>query len=404
MATQTTTSILVQHSASLKQVKWQPGAANNSVIATSSRDGSIQIWDLRCRGSEGPAHNIHVPLDPTVQSSARSTTAATTYASVINKIQNAHRPILQSRTSRNDIARDGPLRNDVERVGDVSVTSISFLPQGQEHLLLSASEANATVKLWDIRSLQSSRRKTSSPLSSTQQPQSHSQWRHFGISSINLSSDGSRLYTLCKDNSVYAYSMAHLILGRAPELSITNAPRRCPVGESRNGLGPLYAFRHPQLHVTSFYVKSSIRPPKNGQAEILAVGSSDGCTVLFPTDERHHWQQQTSTPSDLERTIVDGRRRLPGSAAEVHGGTSPKDDNIPIIQSGTPLIRGHDREVGALTWTSEGALVTVGDDFIVRCWREGDRARDLRTGGEEGGRRWGCGWAAMPDSYDEDFE
>lgn len=77
-------------------------------------------------------------------------------------------------------------------------------------------------------------------------------------------------------------------------------------------------------------------------------------------------------------------------------------DSIPISERGTPLIRGHDREVGALSWTSEGELVTVGDDFLVRCWREGDLARKVRINGEQGGQRWGCGWANVPELYDSD--
>jgi WD40 repeat protein len=53
MTTQTTISILGNHTASLKQVRFQPGVNNHSIIATSSRDGSIQIWDLRVRGYSG---------------------------------------------------------------------------------------------------------------------------------------------------------------------------------------------------------------------------------------------------------------------------------------------------------------------------------------------------------------
>jgi WD40 repeat protein len=77
-------------------------------------------------------------------------------------------------------------------------------------------------------------------------------------------------------------------------------------------------------------------------------------------------------------------------------------DSIPISENGTALIRGHDREVSSLTWTSDGDLVTVGDDYLVRCWREGDEARDLRVGGEGQGRRWGSGWASVSEKYDDD--
>ncbi len=57
-----------------------------------------------------------------------------------------------------------------------------------------------------------------------------------------------------------------------------------------------------------------------------------------------------------------------------------------------------------MTWTKAGDLVTVGDDFAVRCWREDekDTARKLRTEGEAGGRRWGCGWADVDASWDAD--
>jgi WD40 repeat protein len=53
MTTQSTISVLGNHTASLKQVRFQPGANSHSVIATSSRDGSIQIWDLRVNGYSG---------------------------------------------------------------------------------------------------------------------------------------------------------------------------------------------------------------------------------------------------------------------------------------------------------------------------------------------------------------
>jgi WD40 repeat protein len=58
MTTQTVIGILGNHSASLKQVRFQPGVNNGNVLATSSRDGSVQIWDLRCKGLDGPANEV----------------------------------------------------------------------------------------------------------------------------------------------------------------------------------------------------------------------------------------------------------------------------------------------------------------------------------------------------------
>lgn len=399
MTTQRTISVLAQHSASLKQVKFQPGAANHSVIATSSRDGSVQIWDLRCKGTQGPVQDVHIPMDPTSLPATRSQVGALTYGCIVNSIYDAHRPGLHGRLQPPAIARDGPSRGELPgRIGDVSVTAITFLPEGQEHMLLTASEANASIKLWDARCLHHTRRKTALPLSCTALPESHNQWRHFGINSLSLSGTGSRIYALCRDNTVYAYSTAHLILGQAPELSANTSRRRQQQGEVREGLGPLYGFRHRQLHATSFYVKAAIRPAKAGKAEMLAVGSCDGCTILFPTDERYVEMGQKSSQQEL--TTPPPLRRHGSST----GTYLRSKDSIPISENGTPLIRGHEREVGALAWTSDGELVTVGDDFLVRCWREGRFARKLRTGGEEGGQRWGCGWADVPESYDEEEE
>ena len=405
MATQTTISILGNHSASLKQVRFQPGSHNNSVLATSSRDGSVQIWDLRCTGSDGPQQRIPGFVE-TIETRTRSGSRKVNYGRAVNSIYDAHRPSHHTRQTQTLVPADPPSRGEAAgRIGDVSVTAIAFLPEGQEHLLLTASEADASVKLWDIRALQN-KRKTQVPVSCIRQPKSHSQWRHFGISSLNISGDGSRLYTVCKDNTVYAYSTAHFILGYAPELSLANHGRRIPQRNTQEGLGPLYGFRHPQLHITSFYVKSAIRKAKSGKSEMLAIGSSDGCAVLFPTDERY-FPRQTQNQQDMNtgpRESPSLLRQRPGLKRTGSGlGLAGRvDDCIPIYTHGTPLIRGHDREVGSLAWTFEGGLITLGDDFLVRRWREGADARELRVGGEGGGKRWGCGWANVNEKYDED--
>lgn len=375
MKTQTTISILSVHSASLKQARFQPGSSNNDVIATSSRDGSIQIWDLRCKGYDKPLVQIHTP-NPSERSPE---TGKTQYCAVINSIYDAHSNI--SKITANGV-HDTPKRGDsAGRLGDVSVTAIQFLSSELNHYLLSASEINSSVKLWDIRNIRTSRRRNQIPLSSTTQPWSHSKWRHFGISSMNLSTDNSRLYTVCKDNTVYAYSTAHLRLGQA-----SDGPRPVLNRSTQETLGPIYGFRHPQFHATSFYVKSAIRKPVEGKCEMLAVGSGNGCAVIFPTDENY-------IPFDRpdENTNILG---FPKSQSD--------DNTIPISTRGTALIRGHQREVGSMTWTHQGALITVGDDLLVRAWREGDEAKDLRVGGEQQGRRWGCGWADVDQDYDND--
>ncbi|KAJ9148401.1 WD repeat protein [Pleurostoma richardsiae] len=421
MMTQTPVSILGHHTASLKQVRFQPGKGSGSVLATSSRDGSVQIWDLRCKG--GPVQELAIERDSSLRFRAPRQVSQ---GCVVNSIYDAHvRTQRQTRQQQQSMPHaDVASRGEVPgRIGEVSVTAIQFLPAGREHLLLSACEADASIKLWDIRSIHTSRHKTSSPVSSTAPPDSHTAWRPFGISSMSLSTDGARLYSLCKDNTVYAYSSAHLILGHAPELSSkTDHPRR-RYGFTQEGLGPIYGFRHPQFHATSFYVKSALRPAKDGRSELLAVGSSDGCAVLFPTDERYfkeslearrdyrpsHACDSTFTASQArggrDTRLLSPALPRPGlfRTNSVSNFSGRLVDTIPIIRTGTPLIRGHEKEVGALDWTNDGSLVTIGDDYMVRCWAEDQsQAADLRTGGEAEGRRWGCGWADVGSDWDDD--
>ncbi|RAL68382.1 hypothetical protein DID88_007113 [Monilinia fructigena] len=270
MTTQKPISILANHSATLKQVKFQPGANNKSVLATSGRDGSVQIWDLRCKSDDGPIMEMQRLSDENLPRCGN-----------VNGILNAHHGshFYEPKPAASSRSLSAPKKG---RMGDISVTSIHFLPPGQEHLLLTGSESNSIVKLWDIRNC-SNKRKSSQPLAYTKQIPSHVRNRPFGITSLSMSHDGSRFYNVCKDNVVYAYSTSHLILGHAPEFESGNGKRT--THQAVEGLGPLYGFRHPSFHVANFYIKSAIRKPVNGNSELLAVGSNDG-TPIFISNRR----------------------------------------------------------------------------------------------------------------------
>ena len=416
MPTQRAVYSLSGHVSSVKQIRFQPGGTNK-VIATSSRDGSVQIWDLRCKGFDAPVRDVRTLLEPddTSPISTHPLNGIMTWARSVNTIFEAHAgrqavasvPVVSDKSTSTE---DSPSKTERPgRRGDVSITALSFLQPGREHLLITASEANASVKLWDLRTTHNQRRGRATPLSTTRQPESHDKHRHFGLTSLALSGDGGRLYTLCRDNTVYAYSSSHLILGHAPELSSSTTRARRPGGPEKDGLGPLYGFRHPHFKAATFYVKLALRPAINNKTELLAVGSSDGCAVLFPTDEQYMQHKPTRPPKALNRdppltpTLQSRAGRPPLSRSSSGVGLSTRlNDTIPIYQHGSALVRGHDKEVTGLSWTSDGELVTVGDDFRARCWREGADARDLRMGGEKEGRRWGCGWAAADTDWDDD--
>ena len=407
MPTQRATYMLAGHVSSVKQVCFQPGSS--SVLASSSRDGSVQIWDLRCKGFDAPVRDVRISLESSKSDTIRSSAPnKVTWARSVNTIFEAHasrQPALTNAVVSGKLAPsfDAPSKTESPgRRGDVSITALSFLHPGREHLLVTASEANASVKLWDLRTTHNHRRSRATPLSSTQQPDSHNKHRHFGLTSLSLSSDGGRLYTLCRDNTIYAYSTSHLILGHAPELSKPVSKPRRSGGPEKEGLGPIYGFRHPKFHATTFYVKSALRPAKDDKSEMLAVGSSDGCAVLFPTDERYMQRSNHRRMPSPDSPFPGGRPSL--TRTESGTGLSTRlEDTIPIYQHGSALIRGHSREQTGLTWTPRGELVTVGDDFAARCWREdGPDASDLRIGGETEGRRWGCGWAEAEKGWDDD--
>lgn len=389
MLTQETLHTLSGHSSSIKRVRFQPDS-KNSIVATCSRDGNINIWDLRTRSVNRPAQQL----------CRASSTGIGDQPLGFNMPASSLRDSIRAAHSNRDCSRKAamPKSRSNHRREEASVTSLLFLGAGREHLLATSCEADATVKLWDMRTTYDTRRARPLPLSTTQPPASHKKHRNFGLTSMTQSNDGARLYTLCRDHTIYAYSTSHLILGSAPELTKNSLRPRRAGGAEREGLGPMYGFRHPQLQASTFYVKLSIRKQNDDKTEVLAAGSGNDCAVLFPTNERY-LERKSSLRSILNQGRPSLRRSDSGSAIALS-----MDDDIPIYQNGTALVRGHRKEVTAVEWTSDGQLVTVSDDFHVRCWREGDEARALRTGGEGQGRRWMCGWADVDGSHDQDDE
>ncbi|OQO10309.1 hypothetical protein B0A48_04667 [Cryoendolithus antarcticus] len=367
---------LTGHTGSLKQIRFHPG--DDKMLTTSSRDGSVQVWDLRC--STKTATQILKPAD------SDKSDAQTLYSKYSIQIGAAH---------RNRVGLDANSRAGADDGYRGSVTAFQHLNAGRGHMLVTASEANASLKLWDLRN--AGRRGNAIPVSSTPVPENHG--RHFGISALALSGDGARVYAVCRDSVVYAYATNHLVSGCAPEMSTKPTGRRA-AREGRMGAAPLYGLRHPSLRVGTFYVRASIRPAQGDKSELLAVGSTDGQPILFPTDKRHlpqrgnrHRKVEDAEEDEAELPTLPRRSSRLSSAA-----TGP-----PVHEHGTALVRGHSKEVTSLTFTSEGHLVSVSDDFTTRCWRETrEQARYLRSCGEGGGERWGMGWADVDAEWDED--
>ncbi|TKA28507.1 hypothetical protein B0A54_16503 [Friedmanniomyces endolithicus] len=337
MHTQQVLCVLSGHGSSVKQVRFRPN--DDNIITTSSRDGTVQIWDLRC-AERGSVQSLRVGQrrdlneDGVPEPSIR-------YARHGLKVGPAHRG-----TKYYGVRAPGTQHSDENAV---SITAIEHLPNGREHLLITASELSASIKLWDLRN---AGRRDPVPLSSTPLPESHRTTRNFGVSSMVFSGDGARLYTLCKDATVYAYSTNHLMIGHAPELSSATSRRRT-LKEPKASVGPLYAFRHPALTTGSFYVKLALRKAQGDKSELLAVGSGSGSPVLIPTDEQYFPAREATTEMLEENDEDEGDDDLPLPLPASR--TDVTEFPRPIHSLGTALIRGHNKEVTSLCFSHQGA-------------------------------------------------
>ncbi|KIW59990.1 hypothetical protein PV05_00246 [Exophiala xenobiotica] len=395
MKRQMSTHTLVGHTGSIKRVQFQPGSGNN-LLATCSRDGSVCLWDLRCASAKGST------MFKELRRESSAFLDCSREVNTINDIRDAH-------TARDSILSKGRRQqNPVSARNDFAVTTCAFVSESRSHLLVSASENDAIIKLWDMRTSYKQRSGKPNPISSSTEPQSHQNHRQFGVTSIAMSTDGSRLYSLCRDHTIYAYSTAHLVLGSAPEMSLSSSssrPSRQPRQAAR-GLGPLYGFRHPALRLQTFYDKLAVRHRASDTTEMLAAGSSEECAVVFPTDEQYLNVSARRRRPHSGSAILAPRMVRTSSTATLSSsrqGMSNADGDCPIYYHGTALVNAHRKEVTAVAWTQNGNLVTTSDDYTTRCWREdADKARALRLNTDRDVGRHHSGWADVSRGYDDE--
>lgn len=407
------------HAASVKRIQFQP-MTGDKILASCGRDGAVHIWDTRC-------HAKVVKMSRQEKHALTEMSEHASFLAPVMTIRDAHTTVASStRLSRGK--GEGPRikTNSVPSRDEFSITSLCFLGDSRSHLLATSSEVDSVVKLWDMRATYttSSRSKNYPPmsLSQTQEPTSHERHRRFGLTSLALSTDGGRMFALCRDHTVYAYSTAHLVLGCPPEMSHNiahqrrTAPRNRTQGET--GLGPLYGLRHPNLRLATFWPRLQVRQCNETNTELLAVASTDECAILFPTDERYHTpatrqipakhdpvngahsklQRHDSAPvSRPARPPVLSRTSTSFASLFTKTRDEQSEEGLPIYYHGTPLINGHSKEVTSLVWSSEGQLVSASDDYTVRCWRD-TKARDGKDAvwlRREKGKveKLGYGWA-----------
>ena len=179
MATQQTLCCLFGHTASVKRVQFQPGSSN--VLATCSRDGNINLWDLRTTCADRPSLHLRSSLstkaDEGLPRHSPTNQIRAAHTASFARFRNAEEVVIEYARGRG-------------RYTDSSVTSLAFLPDpGRAHLLFSGSEADATVKVWDMRTTYNNRRPRPHPskfLCSFQPP--------VGVARRRLQSESVRLW------------------------------------------------------------------------------------------------------------------------------------------------------------------------------------------------------------------
>ncbi|KAK3872802.1 hypothetical protein Pcinc_022155 [Petrolisthes cinctipes] len=168
---------LLGHTRSIKTVHVNP--TDPCVLATGARDGTIIIWDKRCK----PHHRA-------------------------DEIAPAHQSHVSSRSTASPGVRRGVTTRGIGSGGGApstssSVTAVLFQ---QQHTLISSGSSDGLIKLWDLRKTHSGGRR---------EPQCQYSLEYGGKSSLHgfisltLSQSRDMLYTSCMDNIIYAYHLVN---------------------------------------------------------------------------------------------------------------------------------------------------------------------------------------------------
>ncbi|KAL9096844.1 MAG: hypothetical protein Q9165_000808 [Trypethelium subeluteriae] len=101
MQTQRTIYTMAGHSSSVKQVTFQPG--QDRIVATSGRDGSIRLWDTRCRERTPPQVHLRTSFESQISSGSQDDVLIYN-ATLMRSIPGAHavrQPLVPSQGAEN---------------------------------------------------------------------------------------------------------------------------------------------------------------------------------------------------------------------------------------------------------------------------------------------------------------
>ncbi|BHF72362.1 hypothetical protein SprV_0401542600 [Sparganum proliferum] len=199
------------------------------IFASASRDGCIRLWDMRSK-----SHSEQVGRVSTCCSSLL--------------LPHCHVP---STVSTESPLRRSRLKPRKSLSDSHSVTCVIF---GRNFDLLSAGSTDGAVKIWDLRKLSSSARK--SPTPKMVLPYRGISRKQSGFSDLILDSRRTRLYASCLDHTIYEYDL------------------------NSQSTRPMFVYAG---HLTnSFYIKMTLSPDDR----YLACGSGDHRAYIYLVGER----------------------------------------------------------------------------------------------------------------------
>ncbi|ORX57008.1 WD40 repeat-like protein [Hesseltinella vesiculosa] len=170
------------HKGVIRAANWHP--TNPHLIVSACRAGAFNLWDTRCR-------QIGISTDEKFQSHVLNFVEFDAYPvyGPVRAVEDAH--VEKGKTSRK---------------GKISaprtVTCALFYGQDEEKVLTSGS-LDGMVKLWDCRA-----GRTSRPIETTVYKDKQGVTK--GIADMKLDQSGTRLFSLCMDDSVYMHYLVDI--------------------------------------------------------------------------------------------------------------------------------------------------------------------------------------------------
>ncbi|ORY81008.1 WD40-repeat-containing domain protein [Protomyces lactucae-debilis] len=345
--TQTVLTTLQGHTSTVKQVQFDPAYNNGNRLVSGGRDGRVCIWDLRDRMPNASGLAIHAP--------AQAMDAAHGHTESVKHAKSSRRA----------------------QIPAVSITALALLPSGN---LMTSAASGSNLLTWDPRmfptwptaALSSQARQRAmikSLVGKTAAVRSLNRpARSYGVASMALSDDKHTVYAMSRDSKIHAYSTAH------PDA------------------GPQQTWQIPEMRVESFYCKIDV-----SNDGFLACGNTSGSPVIIDTRYSEEavvdvygdkMQERTST---LARTLSDFDQASRTPPVVVNTDTARPQQRTAGYRM---LKNAHAAECTSVSWSHDGqALLTIGDDCIMRTWRRDltrrvERERLALDYGEESS--WGC--------------